>query len=91
MNTKNDAHRIADSLTEIAQAFEFAEMGHGLGWGEVCKQAAAILRAQPSAGKPVAWLEEVTLTTGNKAAPFKEWRVTQNPPTSNAPRKALYL
>lgn len=87
----SNAQRLADSLTEIAAAFEFAEMGHGLGWGTTCKQAAELLRQLPEASKPVAWLEQVTVTSGNKSAGFKEWRVTMNPPTSNAPRKPLYL
>lgn len=92
MNARDKAQRLADSLTEMAQAFKWAEMGHGLGWADVCKQAAeAILLQQPCADKPVAWLEEVTITSGNDSTPHKEWRVTQNPPTSNAPRKALYL
>ena len=41
--------------------------------------------------EPAAWLELVTLTSGNNSAPTQEWRATQNPATSNAPRKPLYL
>lgn len=40
--------------------------------------------------EPVAWLELRTLSSGGYASPIKEWRVTQNPSTSNAPRKPLY-
>lgn len=40
--------------------------------------------------KPIAWLELVTLTSGNRSAPTKEWRVTCNPPTSLATRIPIY-
>ena len=41
--------------------------------------------------EPVAWLELRTLSSGGYASPIKEWHVTQNPSTSNAPRKPLYI
>ena len=40
--------------------------------------------------EPLAWLEQVTISSGNSSGPTKEWRVTRNPSTSNAPRKNLY-
>jgi hypothetical protein len=65
--------------------------GHAAG----CELAEAMLSAAPSQqapvqGEPVAWLEQVTLSSGGYSPPTKEWRVTQNPSTSKAPRKPLY-
>ena len=41
--------------------------------------------------EPVAWLELVTLSSGSCGEAFQEWRVTQNPATSDVPRRPLYL
>ena len=49
-----------------------------------------VLGEEP-ADKPAAWLELVTLSSGNNSPPAQEWRVTLNPPTSDALRKPLYL
>lgn len=54
-----------------------------------------LLAAQPAPAAsvpsvPVAWLELRTLSSGGYASPIKEWHATQNPSTSNAPRKPLY-
>jgi len=54
-------------------------------------QAALDALAAPSVPSvPVAWLELRTLSSGGYASPIKEWHATQNPSTSNAPRKPLY-
>jgi hypothetical protein len=47
-------------------------------------------RHETEQAEPVAWLELRTLSSGGYASPIKEWHVTQNPSTSNAPRKPLY-
>lgn len=52
-------------------------------------QLKALAHPQP-AQEPVAWLEQITLSSGGYSPPLKEWRVTQNPSTSKAPRKPLY-
>jgi hypothetical protein len=86
------------ALCECVELLEFLEpeVRGGYSPDGALAKAKAVLSAAPSQqapvqGEPVAWLEQVTLSSGGYSPPTKEWRVTQNPSTSKAPRKPLYL